>query len=319
MIVWPGVTEPNSLDQTHMVSTVDFLPTLLDVVGAPHPEGLEGRSFARLLAGDTQKNRDYVIKEYNENAGASRDPMRAVQTRQFLYIFNPWSNGTRVFATATTGTMTYRRLRELAKDQSYFEERHDLYQHRVPEELYDTANDPACLHNLIDVPEMQDELQSLRSKLEDWMIETKDPLLEVFRKREDAAFREAYIQKLEAEALERRKARRNNNNKRKTRNDVISLESPKQFKQGQPIEVTVNYKLPESSKSEKLQVTLKTGENQRIERKIIDITGQGAETVTFEFPQDYRHSTVRIAAFVGPAYGQHLQHINSKPIEIQPR
>ena len=59
-------------------------------------------------------DRDMVVKEYNENAGGSRDPMRAIQTKQFLYIFNPWSNGQRIMQTATTGTPTYRRLRELA-------------------------------------------------------------------------------------------------------------------------------------------------------------------------------------------------------------
>ena len=35
----------------HMVSAVDFLPTLLDVVGLEHPEGMDGRSFAPLLEG----------------------------------------------------------------------------------------------------------------------------------------------------------------------------------------------------------------------------------------------------------------------------
>ena len=78
-----------------------------------------------------------VVKEYNENAGGSRNPMRAVETRKSLYIFNPWSNGTRMMATATAGTPTYRRMAELAKTDPDLAARHELYQHRVVEEFYD--------------------------------------------------------------------------------------------------------------------------------------------------------------------------------------
>ncbi|MCA9038552.1 MAG: sulfatase, partial [Planctomycetaceae bacterium] len=126
MIRWPGVTKPGSIDNRHMVSAVDFTPTLLDIFSIDHPAGLDGRSFAPLLKGQTQSDRDYVFKEYNENAGGSRDPMRAVQTAEYLYIFNPWSNGERVMATATTGTSTYRRMAELARVDDAIRFRHEL-------------------------------------------------------------------------------------------------------------------------------------------------------------------------------------------------
>ena len=102
-------------DREHMVSAVDFLPTLLEIIGAPHPEGLDGRSFAPLVRGQSQTGREMVFKEYNENAGGSRDPMRGVQTKRFLYLFNAWSDGERVMRTATQGTSTYRRMKALAR------------------------------------------------------------------------------------------------------------------------------------------------------------------------------------------------------------
>ena len=211
MVRWPGVTQGGAVDGKHMISAVDMLPTLLDIVGAKHPAKLDGRSFLPLIQGKKQIGRDRVFKEYNENAGASRDPMRAVQTKRYLYIFNPWSNGERVFATATTGTVTYRRLVALAKQDKGLAKRLDLYKHRVPEELYDVSNDPDCLHNLIDESRHQAALPSLRSELEGWMKRTKDPMLVVFQKRNDAAYREAYVQKEEEKALERRKQRRGKN------------------------------------------------------------------------------------------------------------
>lgn len=205
---WPGVIEAGSSDDVHMVSAVDITPTLLDVVGAAQPDGIDGRSFAPLLRGETQQGRELVVKEYNENAGGSRDPMRAVQTRRMLYLFNPWSNGRRVMATATTGTPTCRRMAELAGTDEAMAARYDLYQHRVVEELYDVEDDPDCLRNLIDDPARQKELARLRKALETWMVETGDHMLETFCHRDDAAAREAYVQAKEKEAEERRPRKR---------------------------------------------------------------------------------------------------------------
>jgi len=205
---WPGVTKAGSVDDQHMVSAVDLLPTLLDAVGIAHPPGMDGRSFAPVLRGERQEGRQMVIKEYNENAGGSRDPMRAVQTRRFLYLFNPWSNGERIMATATTGTPTYRRMAELARTDARIAARHDLYQHRVVEELYDIQNDPDCLVNLIDAPAHQQELAKLRKALEAWMVRTGDHMLDTYRHRDDPDAREAYVRQKEQEALQRKQQKR---------------------------------------------------------------------------------------------------------------
>ena len=204
VIRWPGVTQAGAIDAAHMVSAVDFLPTLLDVAGISPPQGLHGRSFAPLLKGHSQADREMVVKEYNENAGGSRDPMRAIQTRRFLYLFNPWSNGKRIMQTATSGTPTYRRFRELAAADPALGARHKLYQYRVVEEFYDVEHDPDCLKNLIDDPAHAAQRDQLRRDLEAWMVKTADPMLEVFRRREDSAFREAYVQTEERKADERR-------------------------------------------------------------------------------------------------------------------
>ncbi|MFV1964251.1 MAG: sulfatase [Pirellulaceae bacterium] len=222
IVRWPGVTRPGTRDDQHMVSAVDFLPTLLDVVGVAHPGGIDGRTFAPLLKGDVQDKRDFIIKEYNENAGGSRDPMRAVQTRRLLYIFNPWSNGKRVMATATTGTPTYRRMAVLAKTDETIAARHELYRHRVVEELYDVQNDPDCLLNLIDDPEYQPELSHLRDILEAWMVRTGDHMRDLFRHRDDPEAREAYVRQKEKEA----EARKKNKNKRARRPGPKKLTGP---------------------------------------------------------------------------------------------
>jgi len=161
-----------------------------------------------VIRGKQQSGRDHVFKEYNENAGASRDPMRAVQTKQYLYLFNPWSNGQRIFATATTGTVTYRRMAALAKSNSRLAKRLAMYKYRVPEELYDISVDPDCLNNIIDSSKHKMVLNQLQDRLKGWMKKTGDPLLTVFELRNDAEFRESVIQQQEQESMARRAKRK---------------------------------------------------------------------------------------------------------------
>lgn len=204
MVRWPGVTKAGAVDDRHLVSAVDLMPTLLEVLGLNVPEGLDGRSFAPLLRGETQDGRDMIVTEYNENAGGFRHPMRAVVTRDYGYIFNPWSNGTRVMSTATKGTITYRRMKALALKDAELAARLNLFEHRVPEELYRYANDPDARQNLIDDESHRAEYQKLTAALEAWMKRTGDPMLAVFQGRGDLQVREAYMAQVEREATERK-------------------------------------------------------------------------------------------------------------------
>jgi len=311
MARWPGVTKAGSVDKEHMISAVDFLPTILDITGTPHPKHLDGRSYLPLLKGGTQEDRDHVIKEYNENAGRSRDPMRGVQTKKYLYLFNPWSNGERVFATATTGTVTYRRMVDLASSSKSLSARLDLYKHRVPEELYDVTKDPDCLINLINQPKHQAELKELRAKLDAWMVRSKDPMLEAFRKRENAGFVEAYVQNLEKESS----ARRGNKPKRKT--GLIKWTLPKNITPGQPVKLTLAHKIPKRLKEQLLHVTLKDGSGKRIERKVLKASGTGEIEVQFDVPKDLQGNKVSFAAFIGAEFSKNLQLLNSKSIDLK--
>ena len=142
MVRVPGVTKAGSVDKRHMVSVLDLLPTVMDALGVKKPARLDGRSFYPVLKGEKQADRDYIIKQYHENSGRSRDPMRAIQTKTHLYLFNPWSNGERIFATATNGTVTCKRMIELAKNDKELNERLNLYRYRVQQELYQVKRDP---------------------------------------------------------------------------------------------------------------------------------------------------------------------------------
>jgi N-sulfoglucosamine sulfohydrolase len=110
-------------------------------------------------------------------------------------------------ATATKGTATYRRMVQLAKSDQQIAKRLDLFEHRVPEELYAYDSDPDALVNLIDDPAHHAERERLTKSLEAWMIETGDPMLDVFRQRDNASVRETYMADVENEAAERSQQR----------------------------------------------------------------------------------------------------------------
>lgn len=204
MILWPGVTKPGAVDDEHLVSAVDLLPTLLDIAALPHPPGMDGRSFAPVLRGEKQDGRDYVVAEYNENSRGDRHPMRSIITREHAYIFNPWSDGHRIMTTATQGTVTYRRMKALAATDPAIAARLKMIDHRAPEELYHYAYDPDALTNLIGRPDHADLQTRLTAMLEDWMVRTRDPMLPVFRQRHDPAALDAYVTQAQKEADTRR-------------------------------------------------------------------------------------------------------------------
>ncbi len=195
IIRWPRVTKADSVDDVHMVSAVDLLPTLLDVMQHEHPtpKKLHGRSFEPLVRGQTQSDRDFVILQYNENAGRSRHPMRGIQTRSHLYLYNPWSNGRNKFATATTSTMTYRQMVKRAKTEPDVAERLRLFDHRVLEELYKIDRDQDCLVNLIDSSEQHNTLVAMREQLGESLTKTGDPVAPLVLAIDDDRLRAAYM------------------------------------------------------------------------------------------------------------------------------
>ena len=312
-IRWPGATKPDTIDKQHMVSAVDLTPTILEIVGADSPK-LDGRSFASVLRGKSQENREYVVKEYNENSGRSRDPIRAVQTKKYLYLANAWSNGTRVFATATTGTKTYRRMAALAETDVYIAQRLAMYKHRVPEEFYDVEKDPDCLKNLIESPEHQKIIQQQRERLLQWMKQTDDHMLECFENFDDAKARESYVLTQEEEAASRKKQKPPQPKKQR----VFTITLPTPITAATKVKYRVNYDLPKSLGMQGIAITLKQGKNgERVERQEGKIQGKGQLVVEFNIPSNPKDGHVSFATWVGSEFDKNIQYYQTDAIPVK--
>lgn len=319
MVRWPGNTRANSIDNTHMVSAVDFVPTLMEIIEHETPKDVDGRSFASLLQGESQAGRDSVFKVYNENSGAKRNPMRGIETREYLYLFNPWSDGQLTMATATNGTATYKRMQQLAADNPVVAARVELMTHRVVEELYHVASDPDCLVNLIDSPKYQQKADELRAQLLQHMQQSRDPIAPVFQDRNSKDSMAAYMARVQAEAdarrANRRKAARQPKSASNARNSktlkLIQWQDAELNDSRTQLTVRIAHRLSQEQGRQPVFATLKRGNKQRIERIERAIEGRGVLTITFELPSNVDIEEMQVAAFVGKNYETSWQHINT--------
>jgi N-sulfoglucosamine sulfohydrolase len=184
IVCWPGRATAGTVDDEHFISGIDFMPTALEAAGATCPVGVDGASFLSVLEGIGDSSRGRVFTQFHENFAQDRYPMRCVQDRQYGYIFSPWSDGKRAFRNESQAGRTFKAMQAAAVSDSWIADRVELFEHRVVEELYDFANDPDALNNLVDSPAHSEALERLRGELEDWMVQNEDSALESFRKRD---------------------------------------------------------------------------------------------------------------------------------------
>jgi N-sulfoglucosamine sulfohydrolase len=201
---WAGKIKPGAVDKRHFISGIDFMPTALDAAGLPAPEGMDGFSFLPVLLGQEQSGREEVFTQFHETSARNRYPMRAVQNRRFGYIFNPWSDGKRVFRNESQSGLTFKAMQAAAPTDPKIARRVRLFQYRVLEEFYDFENDPDALHNLIGEAKYRKEIERMRSELLEWMKRTGDPALNALKERTSPQALEKFMGEQDARAAQRK-------------------------------------------------------------------------------------------------------------------
>jgi N-sulfoglucosamine sulfohydrolase len=199
IIRWPGVTRPGSVDTNHLVSTLDFAPTLIEAARLPPIPGIDGRSFLPALKGETMPGWDRVFTFYNAAFGNNWLPMRCLRTRDHAYIWNAWSDGQREYHTENMAGLTWKAMLAAATNDPAIKARTDFYLHRAPEEFYDLTNDRCERTNLIGDPSCQAKIESMRQELLALMRRTGDPFTEAFAHRDRKDLATATLEKLKAE------------------------------------------------------------------------------------------------------------------------
>lgn len=170
IVRWPGRVRPGSVDEQHFVSGTDFMPTILDIAGAPLPEIRDGESFLPVLDGGRQPERDHVFVVFHRDQFRVLET-RALHTKRHGYVFNAWADGRTVFvADNNIGLIEA----EAARNPAYGP-RVEFYKHRAPEELYDYEKDPWATKNLAADAAYAPILEQMREKMLAWMLAKGDP------------------------------------------------------------------------------------------------------------------------------------------------
>jgi len=83
---WPGAV-PAGRVNADLIGSVDFVPTLCELVGVPVPElaAVDGRSFLPQLRGQRGNPREWLYTWYARNGGATPQWEFAMSTRHKLY------------------------------------------------------------------------------------------------------------------------------------------------------------------------------------------------------------------------------------------
>jgi N-sulfoglucosamine sulfohydrolase len=196
IVRWPGTVKPGAVDRSHMVSTLDFTPTLLDALKLPAIPEIDGRSFLPALRGETMTGWDRVFTQYNAAFGNNWLPMRCIRTRERSYIWNAWSDGKKKYSTENMAGLTWKAMLAAAETNPAIKARTELNSFRVPEEFYDLTKDRCERNNLIADPAYQAEIDAMRRELLALMRRTADPFAEAFAQRDNKALVPATLKKL---------------------------------------------------------------------------------------------------------------------------
>ncbi|MEO8270426.1 MAG: sulfatase-like hydrolase/transferase, partial [Aureliella sp.] len=154
-----------------LVSFVDFMPTLLSLVGERPAPVLQGKAFLGRYATEEPA----YIYGFRDRMDERYDMSRAVRDKKFLYIRNfcpQRPQGTFLdYMFQTPTTRVWKELFDAGKlngAQSFF------WKTKPAEELYDIEDDPYQIKNLAASNERQETMERLRDATKQWMISIKD-------------------------------------------------------------------------------------------------------------------------------------------------
>jgi len=135
IISFPGKVPEGVVDEEHLVSGLDILPTMCDYAGV-EPPLVRGRSLRRIIEEPGAAWRDYLVGELT--VGSREEPIRGRMVRTARHKYCVYSTG------------------------------------RKREQLFDMAADPGEMNDLSERTDMRDTVAEHRDMLREWLELTED-------------------------------------------------------------------------------------------------------------------------------------------------
>ena len=182
IMTWPERISAGQVISDQMVSVIDIFPTIVDLVSGQSKDGLPGRSLIKLANGQ-QTGHEYIFAGGLIGTAKYFYPKRSVRGKKYKLIHNLFSGEPdpyfpvytdHIYPTVLSGTSR----EEIASLPVELKDVYDRWENPPAFELYDLENDPWEFHNLADDPNHQKELERLKTVLDDWRRNTRDPFMD---------------------------------------------------------------------------------------------------------------------------------------------
>ena len=147
-----------------LVSHIDVFPTLCGLLHIERPRWLQGASLLPLVRGEVEELHEAIFAEVTYHA--AYEPQRAVRTQRWKYIRRFDHHLGPVLANCDDSPSKDVLMRHGWTERS-----------RPLEQLYDLVFDPNEACNMANDLSMAVVLEDMRTRLDDWMFKTDDPLL----------------------------------------------------------------------------------------------------------------------------------------------
>lgn len=148
-----------------LISQIDIFPTLCDWLGLEKPDWIDGVSFLPVVKGTATSTREEIFAEVNFHA--AMEPQRCIRTKRWKYIRRDDARQSPVFPNCDDSPSKSFLMANGWRDRP-----------EPAEALYDLYFDPTETNNLVNDTRFHSTLADLKRRLQDWMVETNDPLLE---------------------------------------------------------------------------------------------------------------------------------------------
>jgi N-sulfoglucosamine sulfohydrolase len=176
------------------VNLIDLTPTFLDIANVQVRPEMDGKSLMPVLIGKTTTHRNEVFLERERHCMVRSEmekgagyPMRAIRTKDFLYIVNLRYYRNPAGDESIPGTTSEYGDVDGGPTKAFILDNRDHLQvkpffelgfgKRPPEELYDLKKDPYNISNVVNSAEYASVKNELSERLLKWMQTEKDPRL----------------------------------------------------------------------------------------------------------------------------------------------
>ncbi len=179
IVCWPGVV-PAGATTDAMISFADLTPLFVELAGGQPVPDLDGSSFKDVLIGKTSQHHAFIFASHTGDGTMNMFPQRCVRDPRWKLIFNlkpenKWTTHfTKVMVIPDSHGEVYQTWVAKARTDPTAAKLLNTIEHHPRWELYDTANDPYELNNLIAQGKNAERVTVLKQRLIAWLKQQQD-------------------------------------------------------------------------------------------------------------------------------------------------